>query len=893
MPLLDLFRSQPEWKHADPEVRAAAVRRLAASEQELVLSLAREDADARVRKAALRRLTSVPALRAIATEDSDEGVRREALESLHEFALRADPEAALGALEALRDPKALAAVVQKAALPEVRQGALERLEDARALASLARGGTNDPALQLAALARIQDHALLYDLASKCEHKAVALAATDRLESDEHLRGVAERARQRAAARRAAARLAERQPAPASAEPLPVTAPAALVDPAEEQRLWEAAQATERARVAEGERRLAEQERAHALREDLLRTLEQGDVAQADLASVLDKARADWAALPPIGDPAPFDERFARALLAFEERGRRHDEIVAQRPLVDALLTEAESALALEDVRAAQVEFDKLERRFAEFQAADVPEHAQHERFTALRTRARARRQESRAVREQQATTSRERLTSLCVALEELAAAEAPALRDAEARLRATRQALEEPHAALAKTERDALFERLKAARAALAPKVQAWRQDAEWKRWASAELREDLVRRVEALGDASDLERADRQLHELETQWRRALSGAREVAPELVARWNAAQAPLRARCDAAQRERQAEYEENLRKKEALVLRAEALSASSEWLKTAEELQKLQNEWKTIGPVPPRHAKGIWERFRKPCDEFFTRRKADLDQRKQTWHQNLERKQALIARAEELAQSHDWDAAAAEIKRLQAEWKATGPVRKNHSEVVWQRFRAACDQFFARYKQRDQLAAEAAVGTRDAWLTEAESWLPGAAGAAPEDLAQRLATLQTRWRQTRASGPAAAAQEQRLQRVRRALVAAYPEAFRGTDLDPDTLRKRREKLLERAEALAAQVGASGAMPAGTSVADQLRKALAKNALGGKAAAEARARAWQEELDQVRAAWERLLAPAGEEADFLAERFEAACERTAQALPRGAR
>ncbi len=375
-------------------------------------------------------------------------------------------------------------------------------------------------------------------------------------------------------------------------------------------------------------------------------------------------------------------------------------------------------------------------------------------------------------------------------------------------------------------------------------------------------------------------------------QWRRALTGAREVAPELVARWDSAHAPLRARCDAAQQERQVEHEENLRKKEALVLRAEALAGSSDWLKTSEELQKLQNEWKTVGPVPARHAKSVWERFRKPCDEFFTRRKADLDQRKQSWHQNLERKQALVARAEVLAQSNEWNAAAAEIKRLQAEWKAVGPVRKNQSEVIWQRFRTACDQFFARYKQRDQLAAEAAVGDRDAWLTEAEGWL-GPDATPPADLAQRLLALQGRWRQSRASGPSAAAQDQRLQRLRQALVTAHPEAFRGTDLDAEALRKRREKLVERAEALAAQVGASGAAPSGTSVADQLRQALAKNALGGKAAAEGRARAWQEELQQVRGAWERLLALPGDEADFLAQRFDAACERTAQALPRGSR
>ena len=79
------------------------------------------------------------------------------------------------------------------------------------------------------------------------------------------------------------------------------------------------------------------------------------------------------------------------------------------------------------------------------------------------------------------------------------------------------------------------------------------------------------------------------------------------------------------------------------------------------------------------------------------------------ERKHEWADNLAKKEALIAEAEQLAQSTEWDKAAARIKQLQAEWKKIGPVRKNKSEVVWQRFRAACDTFFERYKTRDQVA----------------------------------------------------------------------------------------------------------------------------------------------------------------------------------------
>ncbi len=71
------------------------------------------------------------------------------------------------------------------------------------------------------------------------------------------------------------------------------------------------------------------------------------------------------------------------------------------------------------------------------------------------------------------------------------------------------------------------------------------------------------------------------------------------------------------------------------------------------------------------------------------------------------------------RAEALAESTDWDQAAAEIKKLQAEWQTIGPVKKSKSEAVWQRFRGACDRFFARYAARHDTARAERVAAREA------------------------------------------------------------------------------------------------------------------------------------------------------------------------------
>src|SRR5207248_2709555 len=102
---------------------------------------------------------------------------------------------------------------------------------------------------------------------------------------------------------------------------------------------------------------------------------------------------------------------------------------------------------------------------------------------------------------------------------------------------------------------------------------------------------------------------------------------------------------------------------------------------------------------------------VWQEFRAPCDTFFARRKAhfaSLDAERRT---AATVKTALCEQAEALADSTDWDATTTVMKRLQAEWKASGPLPRAQSDALWQRFRTACDRFFERRSRRHELANE--------------------------------------------------------------------------------------------------------------------------------------------------------------------------------------
>ena len=102
MGILEKLRPTPRWKHADPSVRAAAVYDIGPDEGDALRALAREDADPRVRRAAVTRLDDAGALAEIARTDPDEEVRTEATRGLAGLAAEADDVSA--AADAGRQP---------------------------------------------------------------------------------------------------------------------------------------------------------------------------------------------------------------------------------------------------------------------------------------------------------------------------------------------------------------------------------------------------------------------------------------------------------------------------------------------------------------------------------------------------------------------------------------------------------------------------------------------------------------------------------------------------------------------------------------------------------------------------------------------------------------------
>jgi len=118
MALLDRFKTQPRHRHPDPAVRLAFVEEIPIDDREQLAAIARDDEDARVRRAAVAKLMDPPALAESARADRDEAVRNQALEMLRDIALEAfeglGEREALAAVEVLGDSKTLAFIAKNA-----------------------------------------------------------------------------------------------------------------------------------------------------------------------------------------------------------------------------------------------------------------------------------------------------------------------------------------------------------------------------------------------------------------------------------------------------------------------------------------------------------------------------------------------------------------------------------------------------------------------------------------------------------------------------------------------------------------------------------------------------------------------------------------------------------
>ncbi len=229
-----------------------------------------------------------------------------------------------------------------------------------------------------------------------------------------------------------------------------------------------------------------------------------------------------------------------------------------------------------------------------------------------------------------------------------------------------------------------------------------------------------LCEKAEELIVEPSVTKAFKGLQELRTQWKEIGPVPQEQNEEIWQRFQSAANRIDERRKEFYEQRKAEQDSNLLAKQALLEKATELTAEKpqnvrQWNEVTAALDELLKVWKTIGPVPREMNEDIWTKFKGMIDRHYADKKEYFAGVRDEQEHNYQRKVELCIKAEAIAQRDDWKNATDELLALQKEWKEIGTVNRKVSDKIWQRFRAACDEFFARkgeyFKERRSSESE--------------------------------------------------------------------------------------------------------------------------------------------------------------------------------------
>ena len=258
--------------------------------------------------------------------------------------------------------------------------------------------------------------------------------------------------------------------------------------------------------------------------------------------------------------------------------------------------------------------------------------------------------------------------------------------------------------------------------------------------------------------------------------------------------------------------REYDFKKNLEIKTRLCEAAEALEKEDDVIAAFRQLQQLHNDFRETGPVAPELREEVWTRFKNASTTVNRRHQEHFEAKKQKEQENLDRKSAICEEIENMdvkafAGYQAWNDATQRILELQAQWKEIGFAPQKMNLKVFERFRAACDEFF---KQKSEFFKEAKNALANNFerkkalcelaeqLKDSEEW---------KATADKLAKLQKEWKEI---GPVAQKYSEALWKR---FVAACDTFFERRNaatssqrsIEQENLKKKRE-VIEKIKAI---------------------------------------------------------------------------------------
>ena len=217
----------------------------------------------------------------------------------------------------------------------------------------------------------------------------------------------------------------------------------------------------------------------------------------------------------------------------------------------------------------------------------------------------------------------------------------------------------------------------------------------------------DIIEKIKAMVTSpEEANKTYQEFKELQQEWRDIKSVPAERANEL---WRNYQLYVEQFYDLLKlnsEAREYDFKKNLELKTKLCEAAEKLAEETDVISAFHQLQKLHQEYREIGPVSKELREEIWNRFKTASTVINKRHQQHFEGIRAREEENLAKKTALCEKAEAIAAeenkgSGDWERHTKEIIELQSEWKTIGFAPQKMNVKIFERFRAACDDFFGR------------------------------------------------------------------------------------------------------------------------------------------------------------------------------------------------
>lgn len=252
-----------------------------------------------------------------------------------------------------------------------------------------------------------------------------------------------------------------------------------------------------------------------------------------------------------------------------------------------------------------------------------------------------------------------------------------------------------------RAESDSLWERFKAAGKIITQNFRKSNEELREQEKENYKVKLGICEEVETLLNTEmtrkDLENLAKKAQDFTTRWKSVGFAPKDVNDEIYRRFRKSLDKLYDMRRAYVKEQNERFDANLRLKEALCEKAEAVMNSTDWRQTSNFLIGLQKEWKEVGPVSNRHSEAVWRRFRKACDTFFDNKQSQHEGELSAQGDNLVKKRALLDELKAYAAPSDEAQHLADLKSFVLRWNAIGLVPSADRSNVNKEFAALIDK----------------------------------------------------------------------------------------------------------------------------------------------------------------------------------------------------